>query len=135
MRNNKWLQKVASGLWQKYFSDIPPANDLRVKFGRKAKWQLGSIKQKRGLLRPSIIVINGHFKNSHVPKYVVEAILVHEFIHYITGFSSSKRQSSRFPHKGGIIKMEMKKRELEWLEKRQKEWVDKYWQKIIKSKH
>jgi len=133
MRNNLWLKKLAKKVWRKHFSDVAPANDLRVKFGRFAKWQLGAIRQsQKGKNNPSLITINGYFKNPVVPQYVIEAILAHEFIHYISGFSSSKPKLCKYPHRGGIIKNEMKRRGLSEIEKKQKEWIKKKWQIIIK---
>lgn len=140
MRNNKWLKNIAQDIWFKYFHDISPTNDLRVKFGKRARWQLGCIRQslKVGFTlkahpegSPSIVTINGYFKNPLVPQYVVESILAHEFIHYLAGFSSSRPKLFRYPHRGGIIKLEMKRRGLEEIERKQKEWIEKHWKKII----
>jgi hypothetical protein len=140
MRNNKWLKSIAQEIWFKYFSDISPTNDLRVKFGKRARWQLGCIRQslKGGFAprahpegSPSIVTINGHFKNPLVPQYVVESILAHEFIHYLAGFSSSRPKLFRYPHRGGIIGREMRRRGLDEIERKQKEWIDKNWKKII----
>lgn len=133
MRNNKWLKNIAKNIWRKYFSDISPTNDLRVKFGRRAKWQLGCIRQSRKKGSPSVISINGHFRNPQVPQYVVEGILAHEFSHYSHGFSSSGPKLFRYPHRGGIINKELKRRGLAKLEKLQKEWIDKNWKNIIKN--
>ena len=131
MRDNKWLKKVAQNIWHKYFHDISPTNDLRVKFGKRARWQMGCIRQGRQKDSPSIITINGYFKNPVVPQYVVEAILAHEFVHYLTGFSSSSPRLFRYPHRGGIINREMRRRGLEEVERKQKEWVDENWKNII----
>jgi hypothetical protein len=151
MRNNKWLKKIAQDIWFKYFSDISPTNDLRVKFGKRAKWQLGCIRQgikEQSLIRrwrqasspamtnrlssPSVVTINGYFKNPVVPQYVIEAILAHEFIHYLSGFSSSRPRLFRYPHRGGIIDKEMKRRGLKEIEKKQKKWVKENWNRFIK---
>ena len=130
-RDNKWLKNIAQEIWSKYFHDISPTNDLRVKFGKRARWQLGCIRQSLKVRSPSIVTINGYFKNPLVPQYVVESILAHEFIHYLAGFSSSRPKLFRYPHRGGIIKLEMKRRGLEEIERKQKEWIDKNWKKII----
>src|SRR3990167_8680602 len=131
MRNNKWLKNIAQNIWHQYFSDISPINDLRVKFGRRAKWQLGCIRQARTKNSPSIVTINGYFKDKIVPQYIIESILAHEFVHYLSGFSSSRPRLFRYPHRGGIIKFEMKRRGLEEIEKKQKNWIDKNWKNII----
>lgn len=136
-RNNKWLKKVAQNIWFKYFHDISPVNDLRVKFGKRARWQLGCIRQSRprgsgpSQGNPSIVTINGYFRNETVPQYVVESILAHEFIHFLSGFSSSNPRLFRYPHRGGIIKKEMKRRGLEEIERKQKIWIEENWNKII----
>lgn len=134
MRNNIWLKKIAQAVWFKYFHDISPTNDLRVKFGKRAKWQLGCIRQNTKKGSPSIVIINGYFKNTLVPQYVVESILAHEFVHYLCGFSSSKPQLFRYPHRGGIINREMRKRGLGNIEEKQKKWVKENWNKFIKIK-
>lgn len=130
-RDNKWLKKVAQEIWHNYFSDISPSNDLRVKFGKRARWQLGCIRQGRTKDSPSIVTVNGYFKNPVVPQYVVKSILAHEFVHYLTGFSSSRPRLFRYPHRGGIIKKEMKRRGLTHLEKKQSKWIDKNWREVI----
>ncbi|TSC92093.1 MAG: hypothetical protein CEN92_136 [Candidatus Berkelbacteria bacterium Licking1014_96] len=130
-RDNKWLKNIAQNIWHKYFADISPTNDLRVKFGQRARWQLGCIRQSRKKNSPSVVTINGYFKNPVVPQYVVESILAHEFVHYLHGFSSSRPRHFRYPHRGDIIKKEMKRRGLAEIEQKQKEWIDKNWKKII----
>ena len=134
MRNNKWLKKIAQEIWRKYFSDISPTNDLRVKFGKRARWQLGCIRQSKKKNSPSVVTINGYFKNEIVPQYVVESILAHEFVHYFHGFSSSKPKLFHYPHRGGIIKLELKRRGLAEIERRQKDWIDGNWKNIINVK-
>lgn len=131
MRNNKWLKSIAQEIWFKYFHDVSATNDLRVKFGKRARWQLGCIRQGRHKNSPSVVTINGYFKNLVVPQYVIESILAHEFVHYLTGFSSSRPKLFRYPHRGGIIKLEMKRRGLTHLEKKQSKWIDKNWREII----
>lgn len=135
MRNNKWLKNIAQDIWFKYFHDISPTNDLRVKFGKRARWQLGCIRQSTKIGSPSVVTINGYFKNEVVPQYVVKSILAHEFVHYLTGFSSSRPKLFRYPHRGGIINREMKRRGLAKLEKLQKEWIDKNWKKFLISNY
>lgn len=134
-RNNKWLKSIAQKIWFNYFSDISPTNDLRVKFGRCAKWQLGCIRQSRKAGSPSVVTLNGYFKNPKVPQYVIEGVLAHEFSHYLHGFSSCRPQLFRYPHRGGIIKKELKQRGLADLEKRQNEWIKQNWQNIINVKY
>jgi len=131
MRNNVWLKNIAQEIWFKYFHDISPVNDLRVKFGKRAKWQLGCIRQSRKKGSPSIVTLNGHFKNPTVPEFVAKSILAHEFVHYLSGFSSSRPRLFRYPHRGGIIEMEMKKRGLSEIEKKQRKWIDKNWKNFI----
>jgi hypothetical protein len=131
MRDNIWLKEIAQNIWHRYFSDVSPTNDLRVKFGKHAKWQLGCIRQVRKSASPSIVVINGYFRNPVVPQYVIESVLAHEFIHYISGFSSSKPRLYRYPHRGGIMEYEMRRRGLSALERKQKKWIEKHWKKTI----
>ncbi len=145
-RNNDWLENLMYHLWENHFNDIPRKNLVLIKFGRRAKRQLGCIKWVRGntkvkgLLkkrkddhavqddkRVSLIIITALFRDKKVPKYVVEATIAHEMIHYAHGFHSPLKQLYRHPHKGGIIRKEMEARGLSSLWRRSKRWLKKKW--------
>lgn len=145
MRDNKWLAERLKSIWEKYFPEIEQKNDVIVRFGKKSRRTLGSIRLQyenpsllyllgRRLLgvRPkTIIVLNGHFKKKSVPPYVVDATIAHELSHYAHGFASPHKQKYAYPHKHGVVKSEMSNRGLEELFKKQKAWTRNNWLKVI----
>jgi len=145
MRDNKWLAQRLKSIWEKFFSDIPQKNDVYVRFGRRSRTRLGSIMLDRrsqiltglGILRllakrpHTIITLNGYFKNSRVPEFVVDATIAHELTHYAHGFSSPHRRAHYYPHYGGVVRKELAKRGLLELERAQKKWCKLHWRDII----
>lgn len=141
MRDDTWLFQKLDEIWDGHFSDIPQSNDVVIKFGRKARQRLGSIKQETkthlDLLnknRKTIITINGLFKDEKVPEYVVTATIVHEMCHYAHGFSSPLEQKFESPHQGGIVTKEMKVRGFGKELTMQKKWLKDEWQDYLKAK-
>lgn len=132
MRDNFWLLKTTRRLWRQYFSDLPVKNDILVLFGRCNKRVLGSIKYNREK-QTTFIRLNGHFKNEKIPSYVVAATLVHELVHYLHGFSSPQQKLYRYPHRGGVITKELRKRNLDRLEKKAKKWLHAHWSEFLKK--
>ena len=107
-RDNRWLKEKLAQIWQRYFPDVPVANNVFVKFGRPTRTRLGSIKFGRRRENPNtIITINGHFIDLDIPEFVIEAVLAHELTHYAHGFASPLKQTYRHPHKGGVVRHEM----------------------------
>lgn len=161
LRNNQWLKEKFIYLWKRYFSDIDIKNNIIIKFGRPTKTRLGSIKpgiksefgrQKwvasatptfcRGKAhifcqqtrdKYSIITINGHFQNSEIPEFVVEAVIAHEFMHYAHGFASPHQQAFRHPHQGGVVTWDLKERGLGDIVKLEKSWIKKNWKEYLKD--
>jgi len=149
-RNNKWLENLMYDLWEDYFNDIPRINGVLIKFGRRSKRQLGSIKWVRkntrikGLLRKqkeklenqddkriTLITITSLFKNEKIPEYVVKSTIAHEMIHYAHGFFSPLKQVYNNPHQGGKIRKEMEKRGLRDLYRKSKRWLKNNWNNFI----
>ena len=145
-RDNAWLEQLMYELWEDHFNDIPRTNLVLVKFGKRAKRQLGSIKWVRGSTkvkgilrkrydevnkqddkRVTLITITSLFKSSKVPQYVVKATIAHEMIHYAHGFFSPLKQVYNHPHKGGLVREEMQKRGLLNLYRRSKRWLKENW--------
>lgn len=139
-------------LWEEYFNDVPRKNYVLIKFGRRAKRQLGCIKwvkgrtKVKGLLKRkkhelghhddgsiSLITITSLYKNPDVPQYVVEATIAHEMIHYAHGFFSPLKQLYNHPHKGGVIRKEMIKRGLKDMYYDSKRWLKEHWPRIIRE--
>lgn len=134
-RNNQWLKEKLAEIWQRYFPDVPIANNVYVKFGRPTRTRLGSIKLGRRAENPNtIITINGHFVDETIPEFVVEAVLAHELTHYAHGFASPLDQAYRHPHKGGVVRRELVDRGLSDLLKLEKRWVKANWVNYLRSK-
>lgn len=147
MRNNEWLEEKMYELWEGYFADVPRKNLVVIKFGRKAKRQLGCItwvhQKTKGVgkyiemakyqdeKRVSLIRITSYFKDEIVPEKVVLATIAHEMCHYAHGFNSPLNQIYDHPHKGGVIRKEMEKRGLKDLYKFSKQWLKNNWQTIV----
>lgn len=131
MRDEAWLHQLLDETWDRYFSDIPQDNIVRIRFGRKAKTRLGSISLDRNERDVSVITINGLFRDPEIPKFVVEATLVHELTHYAHGFNSPIEQQQRHPHAGGVMRREFEERGALQLYKNQKKWLKDNWQRII----
>lgn len=145
-RDNDWLEKLMYEIWEDHFNDIPRKNLVLIKFGRRSKRQLGSIKWVRGstkvkaLLRKkgkelnhqdddriSLITITALYKNTRVPEYVVKETIAHEMIHYAHGFFSPLKNVYKHPHQGGLIRKEMETRGLKDLHRKAKKWLKIHW--------
>lgn len=124
-RNDQWLFSRLDFIWSKYFDDIPQKNRVYIKFGRFAKYRLGSIKLK-GKTKDSFITITSMFKNISIPQEVIDHTIGHELVHYTHGFSSIHPKLHRYPHAGGVVKREMEKRGMGYLYKAYKQWIKDY---------
>lgn len=152
MRDNLWLEDRLDYIWSNYFADVDKLNEVRIKFGKKAKQQLGSIKwvdeQGRGLrirvplfrkfnhrVKPanaiSLITITSYFKDGSIPDFVVDSTIAHELCHYTHGFSSPLQQVYDHPHKGNVVGKELRKRGLGNMEKESKIWLKENWRRIV----
>lgn len=135
MRDNEWLENRMEYIQRKHFADAEISNALLIRFGRRARRVLGSIRknQERSILDrlagkfDTQIIINGHFRDKGIPEYVVDAVIGHELCHYVHGFSSPLPQLARHPHKGRIVNYEMAKRKMGDLELMQKRWIKQHW--------
>lgn len=128
-RDNQWLLSRLDYLWDKHFSDVPQTNKVFIKFGRNAKYRLGSIKLNKQT-KASIITITSMFKDLEIPSEVVDHTIGHELVHYAHGFSSTHPRLHRYPHAGGVVGMEMKQRGMEYLHQSYKAWVKQYRQAL-----
>ncbi|HEC64104.1 MAG TPA: hypothetical protein ENI23_02280 [bacterium] len=123
-----------------------------IRFGRRSKTQLGSIKwasnKTTGVKkvleelykefgkdlkelfddkRISVITVSRLYQGEKVPEYVIDSTIAHEMIHYAHGFSSPLKQLYRHPHKGGVIKKEMYERGMGETWSKAKKWLKKNW--------
>lgn len=136
MRDNHWLLNIFKEVWDKYFFDVPQKNDIKIKWGRRARNRLGSIKKGKarfGKHPETIITINGLFKDIRIPEFVVIGTIAHEISHYAHGFSSPLQKKYKTPHAGGVVRDELKIRGLEKVAKAEKKWLKENWQNYIKN--
>lgn len=129
-RDNIWLLSRLDHIWSKYFSDIPQTNKVFIKFGRNAKFRLGSIKLDRHT-KASYITITSMFKDVEIPAEVVDHTIGHELTHYAHGFSSTHPRLHKHPHAGGVVKREMTERGMEHFYNAYKQWIKEYRKKLM----
>jgi len=137
MRDDKWLFLKLDQVWDKYFSDIPQDNDVRIIWGRRARGRLGSIKQGmkiKGNHPETIITINALFKDKKIPGYVVLGTIAHELSHYAHGFNSPIEQKYETPHAGGVVRQELRRRGLDKIYRAQKIWLKNNWRAYVEEK-
>lgn len=130
-RDNNWLLSRLDFIWSKYFSDIPQKTKVYIRFGRFAKYRLGSIKLDRKT-KETFITITSMFKNPLVPMEVVDHTIGHELAHYTHGFSSVYPKLHRYPHAGGIVKREMEARGMAHFYLAYRAWIKQYRQTLRK---
>lgn len=143
MRDQNWLEGRLNNIWRAFFNDIPQKN-VAIRWGRRARTRLGSITRQRfgnsfwsnlALTNggtPTIITINGLFKDERVPTYVVDMTIAHEICHFAHGFNSPLPQRYAKPHEGGVITAELKKRGLGEALALQKKWLKNNWSNYLK---
>lgn len=132
-RDNNWLLSRLDFIWTKYFSDVPQTNKVFIKFGRDAKYRLGSIKLDKRT-KASFITITSMFKNLRVPAEVVDHTIGHELVHYAHGFSSTNPRLHKYPHAGGVVEKEMKERGMKVFHEAYKAWIKLYRKQIMYSR-
>jgi hypothetical protein len=139
-------------VWEEYFNDVPRKNFVLTKFGRYAKRQLGCIKfanersKVKGLLKKyhkeissqdidsvSIIVLTRYFNRSLVPEFVLVSTISHELCHYAHGFHSPLPQKYQYPHRGGVVKKEIRDRGLLDISQNSEEWLQKNWEVVLEE--
>lgn len=124
-RDDSWLLHRLNHLWENYFGDVTQDNPVFIGFGRYSKLRLGSIRLERHTKR-TYITITGMFKDPTIPMDVVDHTIAHEMCHYTHGFSSLKPRLHKFPHHGGVVNKELKKRGMDFLIKAYSRWLKEY---------
>ena len=128
MRDDNWLRNRMLEIWQLRFMDVPMKNEVKIKFKGKWKTKFGHIKLKNNITE---IIINSLFKHEDVPQYIIDLTIAHELVHYSHGFQSPLERKYNYPHQGGIVRKELKKRgfrDAMELERKvfRKEWPEMY---------
>ena len=124
-RDDKWLLSRLDYLWSNFFADVKQTNPVFIKFGRYSRFRMGSIRLDKSTGR-TYITLTKMFKDERVPVEVVDQTIAHELTHYIHGFSSFRPRLHKYPHGGGIVNRELKKRGLEHLVIAYKKWMKEY---------
>ncbi len=136
-RDQKWLDGLLGAIWQRFFPDIKKVNPVEIKWGRYARFRFGSIRlvQSRfGTRDKSVIIITRMFQSTKVPDKVVAYTVAHELAHYAHGFSSKHARASQYPHAGGMVDRDLKKRGLGHVVTAYKEWLKGYRTEVIAEK-
>lgn len=133
-RTNQWLLSRLDDIWTKYFSDVPQTNRVFIRFGRFARFRLGSIKFDKKS-RDTTITITSMFKQTSVPQEVIDHTIGHELVHFAHGFSSPHPRLHKYPHEGGIVRKEMIVRGMENLYLAYKSWIKSYRKSLMTQRY
>ena len=133
MRDNFWLDSRLNAIWMMLFDDTPRPNRVLVRFKGRWKNKFGHIRMLKD--KSTEIAINGLFRSSLVPEYIVDLTVAHELVHYIHGFHSPLPRLFTHPHKGGIVNKELKKRGFSEMIKLERKWVKEQWPNIYLQLH
>ncbi|MBI4734044.1 MAG: hypothetical protein HY779_04415 [Rubrobacteridae bacterium] len=125
MRNDRWLKEKLHAIWSDYYEDVPKKNDVVIRFSRRCRGRLGSIRLVDNSV--SEIRINGILKDLSIPEYVCDAVVAHELTHYVHGFGSKRPRLYKYPHRGGIVAREMTSRGLGQTHNEAKDWINSNW--------
>ncbi len=129
-RSLLWLRERADCLWKAHFSDVPIGYPLQVSWGIRAHHRFGSISARD---EKAVVRLNVLFAFPEVPEYVIDAVLVHEFVHYAHGFGSGLPKRYRHPHRGGVIEKELALRGLLAQDVRADEWLKTCWEEVYRQ--
>ena len=130
-RDDKWLLSRLDCIWNEYFTDVVQKNRVFIKFGRFAKYRLGSVRLNRKN-QDTYITITSMFRQESVPQAVVDQTIAHELVHYSHGFSSIHPKLHKYPHAGGVVRQEMRQRGMEHLYQAYRNWVKTYRRILMK---
>ena len=130
MRDEQWLNQRFEQIWQLFFPDVEKKN-IYIRWKGNWKNKFGHItKTKKGQTE---IAINKLFKNFQVPEDVIKLTIAHEIVHYSHGFYSHLPKLHKYPHQGGIVEKELKKRGFTYMLKKEKQWQKKEWYSLHKE--
>jgi hypothetical protein len=131
MRDNTWLESRLEKIWQVLMPEIQKKNKVIILFKGKWKNKFAHIKKLKD--NTTEIAINALFRYPEVPDFILDTTIAHELIHYMHGFQSPYKKQFKYPHKGGIVDKELKKRGFSFLLELEKEWIKNKWEKTYKN--
>ena len=131
MRDNLFIRNCFLELYRQHFADVPLPNKIVIGFGRYSRTRLGSI--KLNAQKQSVIVLTGYFRSEEVPLAVLQATLAHEFVHYLHGFNSLHPRKISHPHRGNVVKDEMRRRGLLPILIEQQRWLRTQWREFVRG--
>lgn len=126
IRDDGWLVECCKDLLYEYFPDVPVLNPVQPAFGRAWKTRLGLISLAEGR-KISHIRLNALFRLDAAPEVAAIMTLAHELVHYAHGFGSTLPQMHPYPHRGGIVNHELRKRRLGCFLEPYRTWIDEEW--------
>ncbi len=128
MRDDAWLERRLDRIWNSLMPEVERKNNVVIRFKGKWKNKFAHIK----LLKDGSteIAINSLFRFRDVPDFILDTTIAHELVHYMHGFQSPYPRKHKYPHKGGIVDKELKKRGFGFLLELEKDWVKKRWYKL-----
>ena len=130
MRDDQWLKEKLEQIWVSFFPDVKRGNKVVIRFKGKSRDRFGYIKKVN---ENTLIVINSLFRDERVPDFIIYNTIVHELVHYMHGFQSPLERKHKYPHKGGVVDKELRKRGFDSLLKKEKEWARKEWGELYKE--
>ena len=129
MRDDNYLKGRLESIWNDFFTDVIKKNNIKIRFRGRWKNKFGHIKKLRN--GDSEIAVNGYFRNEIVPGFVLDLTIAHELVHYSHGFNSPLPKMYEYPHKGGVVDRDLKKRGFGEMLKLEKKWIKNEWKSII----
>lgn len=126
IRHNGWLAEHCLDLWERYFSEVPVANPVQVAFGQAWRNRLGLIMLDEAS-KISCIRLNALLSLDVAPEVVATVTLAHEMVHYSHGFGSTLPRFSRYPHRGGVVDRELRRRGFGQQLEPYRKWIDDCW--------
>jgi hypothetical protein len=113
-------------IWQRYFADVPRANNVEIAYCQPWKSRLGLIRMTLDE-SSSFIGINALLQHPHIPEFLLITTIAHEMVHYAHGFGSPLPRRYEHPHADDVVDRELEKRGLKSFVQLTNAWIDKHW--------
>ncbi len=131
-RDNTYLESRLEHIWANHFPDVKRINRVQIKFGRRCFKRLGTIRRANVTAKgfDTLILLNGHFRSSLIPSYIIDATIAHELAHYAHGIASPLPRLHKYPHRGGIIDQELTMRGIQPIVETEAKWLTANWRAL-----